>query len=176
MTKAELIDGLRESVTNVLVFVAPMDRAAFEKRLDGKWSSGQQVQHLILSIQPLTTVFRFPKFLLSALFGKANRASRTYEALRIRYQEKLDSGAVTTRNFEPDVIGIHQKDQLIRRFENQKDLLIKGLSRFSEDEMDKFILPHPLLGKLTVREMICFTIYHNEHHLSQMRTRQNITG
>jgi hypothetical protein len=25
-------------------------------------------------------------------------------------------------------------------------------------------LPHPLLGKLTLREMIYFTIYHVQHH------------
>lgn len=32
------------------------------------------------------------------------------------------------------------------------------------DELDKYILPHPLLGKLTIREMMYFTIYHVEHH------------
>ena len=44
--------------------------------------------------------------------------------------------------------------------------------KFSEDEIDTYILPHPLLGKLTIREMIYFTIYHVEHH--QNNTKQNL--
>jgi len=176
MTKSELEDGLHESVKNVIEFIEPQDRAAFEKRLDGKWSSGQQLHHLILAVKPLTTVCRFPKFLIRMLFGKAKGPSRTYDALRLRYLEKLEAGAVTTPNFYPKVVGIHEKDELLKSFLQKKDLLVKGLSKFNEEEMDLFALPHPLLGKLTLREMICFTIYHNEHHLSQMRTRQNITG
>jgi len=38
------------------------------------------------------------------------------------------------------------------------------LSGFSEEDLDKLILPHPLLGKLTLREMMYFTIYHVQHH------------
>jgi hypothetical protein len=33
-------------------------------------------------------------------------------------------------------------------------------------------LPHPLLGKLTVREMLFFTVYHNAHHLDQVASRR----
>ncbi|NBX80802.1 MAG: DinB family protein, partial [Flavobacteriales bacterium] len=36
---------------------------------------------------------------------------------------------------------------------------------FTEDDLDKYVLPHPLLGKLTLREMLCFTIYHVKHHV-----------
>ena len=46
--------------------------------------------------------------------------------------------------------------------------LSEKIDRFSETELDQFILPHPLLGKLTLREMIYFTIYHVEHHHSQI--------
>ena len=42
------------------------------------------------------------------------------------------------------------------------------LGNWSEKDLDKYKLPHPLLGKLTVREMLFFTIYHNEHHLKAM--------
>jgi hypothetical protein len=39
---------------------------------------------------------------------------------------------------------------------------------FSEQQLDLLILPHPLLGKLTLREMIYFTIYHAGHHEKQV--------
>jgi hypothetical protein len=31
--------------------------------------------------------------------------------------------------------------------------------------MDYHVLPHPLLGPLSVREMLFFTVYHNTHHV-----------
>lgn len=44
------------------------------------------------------------------------------------------------------------------------DQLIKSIQKYSEQELDQTILPHPLLGKITLREMLYFTIYHVEHH------------
>ena len=38
------------------------------------------------------------------------------------------------------------------------------IDSFSEKDLDNYILPHPLLGKLTIREMLFFTIYHVQHH------------
>ena len=42
--------------------------------------------------------------------------------------------------------------------------LSKQIDHYSEQDLDKYILPHPLLGKLTMREMMYFTIYHVQHH------------
>ncbi|MFN2437645.1 MAG: hypothetical protein ABR503_00495 [Chitinophagaceae bacterium] len=50
------------------------------------------------------------------------------------------------------------------RIENSVFELCKILNKYSEEEIDRFVLPHPLLGKLTLREMMYFTIYHVEHH------------
>jgi hypothetical protein len=42
--------------------------------------------------------------------------------------------------------------------------------KFSEKDLDTLILPHPLLGKVTLREMLYFTIYHVQHHVEQVKT------
>jgi len=42
--------------------------------------------------------------------------------------------------------------------------LCKQLLDYSEQDLDELILPHPLLGKLTLREMMYFTMYHVLHH------------
>ncbi|MCB9182399.1 MAG: DinB family protein [Flavobacteriales bacterium] len=44
------------------------------------------------------------------------------------------------------------------------DLLCKRTSRWSESDLERYLLPHPLLGKLTLREMLYFTLYHVQHH------------
>ncbi|WP_231962837.1 DinB family protein [Polaribacter sp. KT25b] len=41
----------------------------------------------------------------------------------------------------------------------------------SEKNLDTLVLPHPLMGKMTVREIIMWTAYHTEHHT---KTLQNL--
>ena len=40
--------------------------------------------------------------------------------------------------------------------------------KWSEDDLDLYVIPHPLMGKLTFREILYFTIYHVKHHKKQM--------
>jgi hypothetical protein len=42
--------------------------------------------------------------------------------------------------------------------------LIQQLQKFQEEQFDEIMLPHPILEKITLREMLYFTIYHAEHH------------
>jgi len=46
---------------------------------------------------------------------------------------------------------------------------VKKIKNYNEANLDKYIIPHPLLGKLTLREMLFFTIHHNEHHLDLIK-------
>ena len=50
--------------------------------------------------------------------------------------------------------------------------MARQTSQISEHKLDRCILPHPLLGKLTLREMIYFTIYHMEHHLVHLKAQK----
>lgn len=50
--------------------------------------------------------------------------------------------------------------------------LCASLDSFTEKELDQYVLPHPLLGKLTLREMMFFTIYHVQHH--EVLTKKNL--
>ncbi|QLH34686.1 MAG: DinB family protein [Cyclobacteriaceae bacterium] len=59
------------------------------------------------------------------------------------------------------------------RLTKEVNRLAAKLNRFSEAELDLYILPHPLLGKLTLREMIYFTCYHVQHH--QELTTKNLS-
>jgi len=45
--------------------------------------------------------------------------------------------------------------------------LCARVRKYNEQQLDSYILPHPLIGKLTLREMLYFTLYHAEHHHKQ---------
>jgi len=41
--------------------------------------------------------------------------------------------------------------------------------KWKEPQPDAYIAPHPLLGKITLRELVYFTIYHTGHHQEGIR-------
>lgn len=136
----------------------------FELMSNGKWSIGQNLKHLIVAVQPVILAMRLPKFMLRLMFGKCNRTPRVYEALVKAYTDKLAAGAVATGVFVPKTIKLSQKETLLKQYELEKSRLLDRLDAWSEEDLDTYILPHPILGKITVREMLFFTIYHTEHH------------
>lgn len=100
-----------------------------------------------------------PKFVLIILFGKTNRSSRTYDELVIKYEAKLTAGGKASRPFIPLPVSFEKKDELVKKYVQQKQKLIPKIEKQSEADLDKYILPHPLLGKITLREMLYFTIH-----------------
>jgi hypothetical protein len=44
-------------------------------------------------------------------------------------------------------------------------------SNCKEAQLDQYLVPHPLLGKITLRELGYFTIYHTQHHLRNLLGR-----
>jgi len=47
--------------------------------------------------------------------------------------------------------------------------LLAALRNWQDENLDEYLLPHPLLGKLTIREMLFFTLYHDQHHVNNVR-------
>lgn len=170
--KQEIIVELKIKVDNFNSYIATLDKRKFEVTPDGKWSAGQNLEHLIRSMKPLKYAYGLPKFMLRLLFGKANRPSRSYDELVAKYKRKLKEGGRASRAYIPPVIDFDRKEKMIRNYQQQASRLIKIIRLHKEAELDKYILPHPLLGKLTLREMLFFTIHHNEHHLSLLLKRE----
>lgn len=167
--KAGIVEALNKNVNAFNEFILSLDKQQFEKTPEGKWSAGQNLYHLISSIEPLQMAFRLPGFMLGLITGKANRQSRPYGTLVEKYRSKLGAGGKAPARFTPPEIYFDKREALVHRYGIQKEKLIKKINKQSEEKLDKYILPHPLLGKVTMREMLFFTIYHNEHHLQILK-------
>ncbi len=61
--------------------------------------------------------------------------------------------------------------ELMAKREDFSQQFWKAVASWREEDLDRYVLPHPLLGKLTLREMLCFTLYHNYHHVRNVATR-----
>ena len=145
----------------------------FGVSINGKWSPGQHLDHIRRSVQPLAQGFRLPKWVIKMIFGRSNRPGRTYDELVKKYTKKLQEGGRASGRFIPKEISPGQKKNLISSLNKDVQSLTLNLNKFSESELENIVLPHPLLGKLTIKEMIYFTIYHAEHH--QHLTENNIS-
>jgi hypothetical protein len=134
-----------------------------------KWSAGQQLQHIYLSVRPVVLAMGLPRLLVRMLFGKATNPGKTYDALVSTYHLKLQSGYKASAPYVPKSVGADQKEKLITALNAKVNSLCSKIESFTESELDTLRLPHPLLGKLTMREMLYFTAYHVEHHEGLVR-------
>lgn len=165
MDKANIIDELKRKYSRFGDLVEPMSEADFTFSMNGeKWSAGQQTDHLCRSVKPLNKGLGAPEFVLKSMFGKSDHPSASYDELVARYREALAAGGTAPEPFRPEAITFEQKDEIIQELRRQVEVLCMKIEKINEEKLDILVLPHPLLGKLTLREMFYFTIYHAEHH------------
>jgi hypothetical protein len=166
--KEEIIAALEEKSLQLIKWVSEQENDKFSISIDEKWSTAQQLSHLTKSIKPLVMILSKPKFVMKLLFGTSNRETRSYLSVVEKYNSKLNQGGVATKFFRPKTFMVSDKKRLLDKYTAYSEKLERLISRCSESELDKYILPHPLLGKLTLREMMFFTIYHTQHHIDSL--------
>lgn len=172
MTKRHIQNELTHRHITFAEYIMSLDKLDFEYSYDGRWTAGQQLVHILKSTKPVLMALRLPPILLRLLFGLSLRRSSTYANLVSRYKGALANGGKAARQFQPGTVSYGQAEQL----KNELLLIITKINlrveKFSEDALEDYRLPHPLLGPLTLREMLYFTMYHVEHHME--KTRQNL--
>ena len=117
-------------------------------------------------MQLLNNALSFPKFILKYKFGKANRPSRSYEKIAKNYEEQLVLHHEKARVFNSKLglTTVDERDRHTTRLQIQNKKLQYKISKWKEQDLDSYLLPHPLLGKMTIREIVMWTAYHTEHH------------
>lgn len=168
MTKNEIKQNLLDRHSQFINHLKALSDKDFLLSVNGKWAAGQQLDHIIKSVAPVKLAFSLPSLLLRISFGRANRPSRTYDELVEKYQTKLAQGGKAPERFIPNSVTIAERDELSKRLLFLIDALVNLVDKYSEEKLDRYLLPHPLMGKLTLREMLYFTIYHVGHHEKQV--------
>lgn len=164
MNKEQLARLLRDNHGQFFHQLKNLGDADFCYVPEGKWSAAQHLDHIYRSVAPVNLALWIPKFFIRRKFGLANRPSKTYEELIEKYKQKLSEGGKAIGPFIPEVVTADKKAVLLRRVHRVATKLCNKTINHSEEALDKYILPHPLLGKLTLREMLYFTAYHVQHH------------
>lgn len=175
---AELLQALAASEREVGDFFGSLAAGEFVQRPGDAWSPSEHLEHLSIAVSAVARGLEYPKWLLWLRFGRARRASRTYVQLREDYRALLAQGGRASGRFVPGRERITDDDDAVVRRTRQlskwyhvNGKLQTALKRWSERDLDRIRLPHPLLGRITARELVLFTIYHGRHHIDAATRR-----
>jgi hypothetical protein len=167
-TGPEIVAALHHHQAEAAPFFAALPLDVFLAPQGDRWSPCDHLRHLTKSMRAVTQGLGQPRIALGLLFGPTWRPSRDFEALRNVYRGELDAGAqagrFAPRPESPEGDRQAYRARVLDRWNAAEAALEGAIARWREGPLDRYRLPHPVLGKLTVREMLFFTAYHNAHH------------
>ncbi len=158
--QAALVRHHEDFITNVLA----LPHEHLTRSPEGKWTPAQHLGHILRAVRPVALALLVPRWFLRWRFGTPNRPPRDYDGLVARYTAKLAAGGRASGRFIPRPTAANKVGPMAADLRATVSTLCVRLQRWSEEDLDRVLLPHPLLGKVTVREMLYFTIYHVQHH------------
>ncbi len=177
-SRDELHTALGDAHREVADFFGSLAQEAFFLRPEEEvWSPAENLIHLIKSVRAVNSGMKQPKLALRFLFGTAKGPSRSYDEMQEVYQGALRSGAKASGRFVPPALAPPQdeapsvRERTLDGWNRSGEALLRTLARWSEKNLDKYRLPHPVIGKLTMREMLFFTHYHDLLHAEIVRKR-----
>jgi hypothetical protein len=177
LDKPATLAALADAEGAVAAFFGGLPDDELAARVDDAWTPGEHLAHLNTSVSAAARGFGISRLLLRLRFGKARAPSRSYEDLRDHYRARLSGGGRASGGFVPERmeltgsrISAHRHD-LLARWHRVNTRLRDAVEPWSEQNLETLQMPHPLLGKLTAREILFFTIYHNHHHIAGAQSR-----
>jgi DinB superfamily len=173
LSKKEIVTQLGEISNEFSAFCSLISDESFFRQPLEKWSVAQNVTHLVTSAKMTSLAYRLPKFIVRIYGGKPNRPSRTYDELVAKYKMKLEQGGRASGRFVAKAVSADvKKENIMHTFNRSMKALENSIQKKWDDrQLDQYLAPHPLLGKLTLRELCYFTIYHTQHHLEIVKER-----
>lgn len=170
MDKAQIAQTFLVRHQDFIRTLSSLSDTDFQRKPGNKWAAGQQLEHIRKSVKQVDKAFGLPLSVLEEKFGRMERPGRSYEAVVEHYMQVLKENPdyVLPEHFAPDEISLDSKDEKLKELMALTKSLCAHALKIKEDELDTYVLPHPVMGKLSLREVLYFTIYHVQHHHKQI--------
>ncbi len=174
---AALRQGLAELQQEITALVDDMSSEEFQTPQGEHWSPAEHIRHLVTAMRALVQGMSAPKILLALRFGLNRKGSRSFEEIRESYRAALDAGGKASGRYDPSARRIELEPEELRalimsRWIAVGENLDRAVSSWSDRALDRHQAKHPLLGVMTVRELLYFTLYHNAHHARRIVERR----
>lgn len=174
-TRAEIVNQYRQLHQRSLLLWQGYDTATFLAPYGSAWSPAEHVRHLTKVMRAMARGLSLGRVKLWIAFGRADGISRSYETIRETYLAQLPSFSGTNPYAPSASAQITDAEayrlEIMDRYQQALNNVLRATDRWQEAQLDRYRLPHPLLGKLTLREMLFFGLYHNLHHIERVSRR-----
>lgn len=178
-SREEIRAALGNQEVEITDYLATLSTEEFFAPQGGYWSPAGHLRHLIKTLRAVGGGLGQSRAAL-LLFGRSKSGSRSYDAVVSQYlaaiEGGVDAGKYGPSDRVPDLTPDAWRSQIIDRWGEAGSELRKALLGWSEEQLDRYRLPHPLIGKLTLRELLLWTLYHSAHHARRIRERAGETA
>jgi DinB superfamily len=168
MTQAELVQALEARQNELQTYFSSIPEDVFLADNGPKWNPAQHLIHLTKSgsriAQGLQASDQLP--------NHETQTPRDYETIRDTYLATLKLAPAELLAKVGASIQVEtgsSQAQIIEKYLLAGKQLREAAQTWSETELDAKAMPHPVLGLLSVREMLEFALYHDLHHLEGVR-------
>ena len=169
--KTALHAQLNTNRQTIVDYVNTLTDEQFVAQINNKWSAAETLQHLFLSTRALKRALSSPHEFFDQ-WPHADRPSRSSDEIVATYRATL-AGLTTAApdSVLPRTEDLENRADVTERFNSISQALLSTLENWTETDLDRYQVPHPRLGLLTIREFFLFSAYHILHHLEPMRAR-----
>jgi len=170
MNPEDLQSRLAENIQRISNFLEQLPEAFLDQSPDHRWTIAQEMLHLTKANGGTARMLSRPPEQLR----KAEKPSRSYREVVEEYQTKYATANPPRgpQGVQPDEEAPTDKATLTAQWNKTSQALLKSTEAWPELMWGQYtVWKHPLLGVLTVQEMLYFTTFHNEHHAGIMEAK-----
>src|SRR4051812_10967895 len=109
MFREEIIMKLLNNHESFVQYIDSLSDEDFLYADPGKWTPGQQADHIYRSLKPLNRVMGLPKPIMKMVFGTSNRPSKDFDSLIEKYKGKLSAGGKASGRYVPGPVWAEQR-------------------------------------------------------------------
>lgn len=170
MNPEALQSRLAENIQRISDFLEELPEDFLQQSPDQRWTIAEELMHLTKANGGTARLLS----LSTERLRKAESPSRSYEEIVQEYQAKYAAANPPRgpQGVQPDEDASVDKATLIAQWNKASQTLLKSAEAWPEPKWGEYtVWKHPLLGVLTVQEMLYFTTFHNKHHADIMEAK-----
>lgn len=171
-TRESILSELEATFNNLLDWLNAQPEENINKEiLEGKWSIAGHIVHLIKSAKAVNNGLKMPRLALRGMFGLNNRTEKTFDELLNKYKAAIKPGLTAGPDFTAKPGVDYNQGDLIKQLKEELEKFKSNVPKWDEKDLSKYIVPHPAMGKVTLREILFFTIFHTNIHLTTLKEK-----
>jgi hypothetical protein len=174
-SKSEIKAGFTSKWEEITSLVNNASQEQFVAKINPNvWSIAEEFDHVIKVASAVSNALKVSPFILKWKFGKPNRSIRSYDEMLAKFTNALVSvggKAKAPAKFKSEEDKLLNKEEMFNHWSSTLAKFDQRVQKWSDKNLDKVLLPHPLLGKMMVREMLYFTHIHTKHHVVSLKRK-----